>query len=107
MVHPKDMRPLINATGDLSSSDKTGHGPLAEDEERPSGGAFMEEDGNLGESPEERPQRAAKEEMPAIAAEPIACRHREVTHVKMACRSAKERTVRTTIDMKRPWYYSA
>lgn len=32
---------------------------------------------------------------------------RETTHVKVATRSAKERNVRTTIDLKRPWYYSA
>lgn len=32
---------------------------------------------------------------------------REVTHVKVATRCAKEKNVRTTIDLKRPWYYSA
>lgn len=32
---------------------------------------------------------------------------RETTHVKVATRSAMERQVRTTIDLKRPWYYSA
>ncbi len=32
---------------------------------------------------------------------------RETTHVKAATRCAKEKNVRTTIDLKRPWYYSA
>lgn len=32
---------------------------------------------------------------------------RETTHVKAATRCAMEKHVRTTIDLKRPWYYSA
>lgn len=32
---------------------------------------------------------------------------RETTHVKAATRCAMEKQVRTTIDLKRPWYYSA